>query len=96
MSGGDWKAMFQAIEQNDIELVRYYLKIGIDPNYQHPEFLALPLSECIRLNHFEIIKVLIEFGVKADIKEMESGLSSLELAVKLKKKEMVELLRTLG
>lgn len=92
MSGGDWKAMFQGIEQNDIELVKYYLKIGIDPNYQHPEFLALPLSECIRLDRIEIIKVLIEFRVKTDIVELESGLTSLDLAKKLKKKDIVELL----
>ena len=45
MSGGDWKAMFKGIQENDFELVSYYLRIGIDPNYQHPEYMALPLIE---------------------------------------------------
>jgi len=96
MSGGDWKAMFQAIEQNDAELVKYYLKIGIDPNYQHPEFLALPLSECIRYNYIELVKLLMEFGVQSDIKEMESGLTSMELAKKLKRKEILALLNSIS
>ena len=96
MSGGDWKAMFQGIEQNDIELVKYYLKIGIDPNYQHPEFLALPLSECIRYNYIEMVKVLIDFGVNSNIKEMESGLTSMELAKKLKRKEIIGLLNSVS
>jgi len=43
MSGGDWKAMFKAVQENDLELVRFYLRSGVDPNYQHPEFMALPL-----------------------------------------------------
>ena len=34
------KIMFKAIQENDKELVNYYLKMGIDPNYQHPEFIA--------------------------------------------------------
>lgn len=88
--------MFQGIEQNDIELVKYYLKIGIDPNYQHPEFLALPLSECIRYNYIEMVKVLIDFGVNSNIKEMESGLTSMELAKKLKRKEIIGLLNSVS
>ena len=43
MSGGDWKAMFKGIQEGDFELVKYYLNIGIDPNYQHPEFLIQEL-----------------------------------------------------
>ena len=44
MSGGDWKAMFKGIQENNLELVKFYLKSGIDPNYQHPEFMALPIA----------------------------------------------------
>ena len=43
MSGGDWKAMFKAVQDGDYELVSYYLRMGIDPNYQHPEFMAAAL-----------------------------------------------------
>ena len=45
MSAGDWKDIFKGVKENDIELVKYYLREGIDPNYQHPEFMALPLAE---------------------------------------------------
>ena len=34
--GGDWKDMFQGVKNNDLELVKYYIKIGVDLNYQHP------------------------------------------------------------
>lgn len=80
MSAGDWKDMFRAIQENDIELVRYYLKIGIDPNYQHPEFMALPLSEGIRYNHIEIVELLLLNGAKPLKEEMESRTTCLDLA----------------
>ncbi len=89
MSGGDWKAMFKGIEDGDLELVRYYLKIGIDVNYQHPEFLALPLSESIRYKNIEMVKLLLSFGANPSIKEMESGKTPLELAQKMKAKQIV-------
>lgn len=50
--------MFKAIQDNDLELVRFYLRLGMDPNYQHLKVLALPISECIRYNHLEIAQLL--------------------------------------
>lgn len=92
MSGGDWKAMFKGIQDNDKELVHLYLRLGIDPNYQHPEYLALPLSEAIRYNHIDIAELLLEKGAKVNIIEMESGITSLALAKKKKLDKAVELL----
>jgi len=92
MSGGDWKEMFRGIQQNDFELVKYYLKIGIDPNYQHPEFMALPLAESIRYNRAEITKLLLEAGANPTIIEMETGVTVLELAKRKGDQVLINLL----
>lgn len=91
-SGGDWKDMFMGIQTGDIHLVKYYLAIGIDPNYQHPEFLALPLVESIRFNHLEITKLLLEKGANPHMKELWGGESPLSVAQTAKNKEAIELL----
>ena len=70
MAGGDWKEMFRAIQYGDLELVRYYLRMGIDPNYQHPEFLVSPLVESIRYNQVEIARLLLEHGADPKIVEI--------------------------
>lgn len=82
MSGGDWKAMFKGIQENDLELVKFYLKSGIDPNYQHPEFMALPIAESIRYDNIEITELLLQNGADPLITEMESGATPLETAKK--------------
>ena len=92
MSGGDWKQLFKGIQENDLELVKYYLRIGIDPNYQHPEYMALPLSESIRYSNLEIAKLLLSNGADPSITELESGMTPLELSGKLQKKAFFELL----
>ncbi|MEM6299840.1 MAG: hypothetical protein AAF740_14215 [Bacteroidota bacterium] len=40
MAAGDWKDLLAATQNNDLELVKYHLKQGVDINYQHPEFLT--------------------------------------------------------
>lgn len=92
MSAGDWKDMFKGIQENDINLVEYYLTKGIDPNYQHPEFMALPLAESIRYDYIEIANLLLKNGAKPQIKEMESGSTCLEIAKELKNQKTIELL----
>ncbi|WP_299833991.1 ankyrin repeat domain-containing protein [uncultured Tenacibaculum sp.] len=94
MSGGDWKAMFKAIQDNDIELLTYYLKLGIDPNYQHPEFMALPLAEAIRYNHLEMVKLLLSKGTNPLLVELETGKSIVEIALQKGNKEIIELIKS--
>lgn len=92
MSGGDWKAMFKGVQDNDLELVKFYLKLGIDPNYQHPECMALPLAESIRYNNLEITELLLKKGAKPLIIEMETGVTPLEVAKRIQNQKGVELL----
>lgn len=84
--------MFRGVEENDFELVKYYLRTGIDPNYQHPEYMALPLAESIRHNNLEIAELLLKNGAKPLIIEMESGITSLELAKRMKNQKAVDLI----
>ena len=95
MSGGDWKAMFKGIQDNDIELVKFYIRSGIDPNYQHPEFMALPLSESIRFNYLKITEFLVQNGANPNIIEMETGLSPKELCKKLNNERALIILNAL-
>lgn len=92
MSGGNWKEMFQAIQFDDLALVEYYLNIGIDPNYQHPEFLASPLVESIRYNHLDIAKLLLENGANPHIKEVWGGDTPFSVAKLTGNQEAVKLL----
>ena len=48
--GGDWKDLFKGVQQNDLDLVNYYIKNGVDVNYQHPEYMTSPLIESIRVS----------------------------------------------
>ncbi len=93
MSGGDWKAMFQAIETGDLELVRYYLRSGVDPNYQHPEYMALPLSESIRKSYDDISELLLRFGADPQIRELESGLTSYALAAQKENFKILQIMK---
>ncbi len=92
MSGGDWKCMFKAIQEGDYELTAYYLNRGIDPNYQHPEFMAAPLVESIRFNRIDISKLLLEKGADPLIKEVMGGETPLEVASRKGLQEIIELL----
>ena len=93
MSGGNWKEMFHSIQKGDLALVEYYLEIGIDPNYQHPEFLAAPLVESIRYNQLEIAKLLLENGADPYIKEVWGSATPLSVAKTLKNKKAIQLLK---
>ena len=93
MSAGNWKDMFQGIQKGDLELVEYYLAIGVDPNYQHPEFLALPLVESIRFNHLAITQLLLDNGADSSLKELWGKETALSVAQASKNEEAILLLQ---
>ena len=62
--------MFKAVQDGDFNLVEYYLRMGIDPNYQHPEFMAAPLVESIRFGELEIARLLLDNGANPNIVEV--------------------------
>jgi len=92
MSGGNWKQMFKAVQIGDYNLVDYYLQIGIDPNYQHPEYMAAALVESIRFNELEIAKLLLDNGADPKIKEAMEGDTPLSVANEKKNQAAVDLI----
>lgn len=92
MSAGDWKEMLKAAQEGDIELVRYHLKMGIDPNYQHPEFMTGPLIESIRFGNLSIAKLLLEHGADPTIKEGFGTDTPLSIATAANNKASIHLL----
>jgi len=93
MHGGDWKEMFYAVQDGDLELIRVHLKQGIDPNFQHPEVLCLPLVESARLGLVEIAKLLLEYGADPELKAAWEGRNALETALIYHQREVEDLLR---
>ena len=90
MSGGDWKDMFYAAERGDVDLVRYHIRNGIDPNYQHPEFLTTALVEAITNNHLEVVKYLLDNGAQPTIKSEIEGVDAYGAARRANHPEMLE------
>ena len=93
MSAGNWKELFHAVQTNDIDLVEYHLETGVDPNYQHPEFLAAPLVESIRFNHIEITTLLLKKGADPQIKEIWGGETPLSVAQATNNQATIKLLK---
>jgi hypothetical protein len=77
---GEWKDVFKAVQDGDTELVGLYLKLGIQVNYQHPEYLTGFIHESIRRKNLHLLELLIASGADIHLIEAESGKSPLQLA----------------
>jgi ankyrin repeat protein len=93
MAAGDWKDMFQATQNGDLDLVKYHIQKGVNPNYQHPEILTTPLIESIESGHIEITKFLLKNGSDPRLKAGFSTDTPMKVAKRLKNKEAVILLK---
>ncbi len=92
MSGGDWKQLFKGVETGDIELVKFYIRLGININYQHPEYMTSPLIESVRLGHLEIAKLLLENGAEPHQREGFGTKTAFTIAKEEGHQAMIELL----
>jgi len=91
MAAGDWKELFAAAKTGDLELVKYHIKMGVNPNYQHPEFMCTPLIESIQHQQFEVAKYLLENGADPSIKEDFGPHTPLSMAKFSKSQKMITL-----
>jgi len=93
MAAGDWKEMYKASLEGDLELVKFHLREGIDPNYQHPEILSLPLVAAIQAGHTEIVKALLEAGAKTRLISVFDNMTALQAAKQSDNSEIKELFK---
>jgi ankyrin repeat protein len=62
MAAGDWKDMFLAACEGDVELVRHHLANGVDVNFAHPEFQSTALVACILAGQEHMAHFLLDHG----------------------------------
>jgi len=93
MAAGDWKELYLSAQEGNLELVEYHIKMGVDPNYQHPEFMTTPLIASIEQQHFEIAKYLLENGADSTIKEYFGNHTPLSMAKFTKNQKLINLVQ---
>ena len=91
MSGGNWKEMFHACQSGDLELVKYHLKMGVDVNYQHPEYMTSATIESLRFGHLDIINLLLKEGGDLTVTEGFGTTTPLSIARAAKNPTVIEL-----
>lgn len=62
MEHGNWKSMYEAACVGDLDLVRYYVKSGVDIDYVHPEFMSTALVSCILARHADVAIYFLDNG----------------------------------
>lgn len=80
MSGGDWKELFFAACDGNLELVRYHTRNGVDLNYAHPEFFGTPLVACILARQEAVALYLLENGAQPNLRSEFDGATPLQAA----------------
>lgn len=96
MSGGDWKEMYVAAASGNIELLKYHIENGIDPNYQHPEILCTPLVASIIAGDIMIAEYLLSRGADPNLLSEFDNLTPLQAARQYQRHEILNLLRQAG
>ena len=80
MDGGNWKEMFNAACDGDLELVRYHVKSGVDVNYAHPEFLSTPLVASALAGQEAVAIYLLESGASPHLRSEFDALTPIQAA----------------
>ncbi|NIM42968.1 MAG: ankyrin repeat domain-containing protein [Hydrogenophaga sp.] len=80
MSAGDWKELFSAACAGNLPLVRYHVRMGVDLNHVHPEFLSTPLVACLLEGQEAVAHYLLDHGARPDLLSELEGLTPLQAA----------------
>jgi hypothetical protein len=91
--GGNVKELCTAASEGKVDIVKYHLDMGMDPNFQHPEFMTTPLIEAARFGRTAVVQLLLERG-KADptVTADFEGCTALEEAMKEGHHDVVDLI----
>jgi hypothetical protein len=96
MSGGNWKEMFNAACEGDLQLLAYHVRSGVDVNYAHPEFLATPLVASILAKQGAAALFLLSHGADPHMPSESDGLTPAQAAQQTGLLEVQQRLRDLG
>lgn len=96
MSGGDWKDMFLAACDGDVELVRFHLSNGVDVDYAHPEFQSTALVASILNRREDVAYLLLDHGADPTLRSVLEERSPLEAAREVGMAGVEQRLRGLG
>lgn len=96
MDGGNWKEMFIAACDGDLELVKYHVRNGVDVNYAHPEFLATPLVACTVAGHEEVALYLLDSGANPHLASEFDALTPVQAAMQARLPALLARLEQMG
>jgi len=83
MSGGNWKELYLAAREGDVELVGYHVRMGVDVNYAHPEFMSTPLVAAILSGQQQVAQYLVDNGADPDLLYEFDGVTPAEAAAQV-------------
>jgi ankyrin repeat protein len=92
MSAGDWKDLYQASVNGQLEIVKYHVKNGVDADYQHPEVMSTPLVGAIMNGHIDVALYLLGVGCNPRQLSILDDLTPRQAAKKHQVKELYDLL----
>jgi uncharacterized protein len=95
-SGGNWKELFQAACEGDMELLAYHVKAGVDVNYAHPEFLSTPLVACILEGQSAAALYLLAHGANPHLLSEFDGATPMQAATQMGMQDVQTQLRAMG
>lgn len=95
-SGGNWKELFKAACEGDLELLGYHARCGVDLNYAHPEFLSTPLVACTLAGQQQAALFLLQAGADPHLGSEFDAMTPLQAARKMGFAELEARLLALG
>lgn len=96
MSAGDWKDMFLAACDGDIELVRFHLANGVDVDFVHPEFQSTVLVATIHARREDVVHLLLDHGADVTMRSDLEGETPLQAAEQVGLAGVADRLRAMG
>lgn len=80
MDGGNWKELFAAACEGDLDLVKYHVRRGVDIDYAHPEFLSTPLVACTLAGQEAVALYLLDAGANPRLHSEFDAMTPLQAA----------------
>lgn len=93
---GEWKEMFRAAREGDVELVRHHLGQGVDVDHSHPEMQSTALVEACLAGHRDVAHLLLDHGADPHLPSVIEECTPVEAARRGGLDDVVLRLRSLG